>query len=115
MVWGRSDDVQTAQNGLQRRLAQRYWEIVVHAGGDTALPITLQRIRGHGHDRHMPAALLAAADLRGGGETVHLRHLAVHQDEVVRNALDGFDGFESVADDVRRKTEFLQLPHRDAL
>ena len=43
--------------------------------------------------------------------TIHLRHLAVHQDQVVGNAAQGFDCFAAVGDGVGAVAELLQLSH----
>src|SRR5258706_501875 len=54
-----------------RRLA----EVVVHAGRQAALAVALHRVRGHRHDRQVPAGdTLALADRARRLEAVHLGH-----------------------------------------
>src|SRR3989442_10702467 len=61
---------------------ERLGEVPAHPGGETALPLTAQGVRGEGDDRERPA-LRQGADAVRGGEAVHLGHLDVHEDHVV--------------------------------
>src|SRR5579872_6519799 len=54
---------------------------VVHPAGDAF--VVSQRLRGHSNDSNAAAGAFAQTYLSGGLKSVHLRHLAVHQDQVV--------------------------------
>src|SRR5439155_90774 len=45
-----------------------------------------------------------------GFVAIQLRHVAIHQHNVVRNSFQRFDGFNAIGDCVSRVTELLQLP-----
>ena len=70
-------------------LVDRLGEIVVHACSDAGLAITLHGIRRHGDDwgAREIAFFLHGADRQRGCETVHHRHLHVHQHNVKTCAL----------------------------
>ena len=57
-----------------------FGEVVVHAGGEAAFAVAEEGIGGEGDDGRLGGA---GADGGSGGEAVHLRHLAVHENEVV--------------------------------
>ncbi len=57
---------------------------------------------------------LAAADLPGGGEAIHHRHLDVHQDHVVAPRLAGLDRLMSILDRGEANAGFLQNHLEDA-
>ncbi len=46
----------------------------------------------------------APADFGGGGEAIHLRHLAVHEDDVVRPLVERVEQLEAIRDGCRRDT-----------
>ena len=54
-------------------------------------------------------------DAAGGFEAVHLGHLDVHQDDVVRQLADRFDRFEPVRGDVGAVAQRLEHEHGDLL
>src|ERR1039458_2063940 len=58
-------------------------EVVVHARRQTLLAATRQHLRGHGHNRNVPIRAFPAADFARGSVAIHLRHLAIHEDQVV--------------------------------
>ena len=60
-------------------------QVVVHPGGEAAFAVPRDGVGGQRDDRQTPAAArrLVGPDHAGGGEAVHHRHLAVHEDEVV--------------------------------
>ena len=104
---------------LQRRGellgADRLRDVVVHAGREARLAILGQRVRRHRDD--VRAALLrpALADPARGVEAVELRHLHVHQDDVVRLPLERLDRLEAVRRDVGAVAEPLEQAERDLL
>ena len=61
------------------------------------------------------AAPFHLADLRGGGEAVHLRHLAVHEHRVVAGARHRLHRFAPVVGDVHSVAQLLEDPHRHLL
>src|SRR5205807_1295604 len=70
-------------NRLEALDGHRLGDVVIHAGRQTLVSITLQGIGGHGDDGR-PACghalrTLTPANLGGCCIAVHLRHLAVHQ------------------------------------
>ncbi|MNN99495.1 hypothetical protein D3C81_2191540 [compost metagenome] len=55
--------------------------MIVHSGGQTHFLLLRQGARGHGDDgQRMPHG----PDPTGGFEAVHLRHLQIHQNEMIR-------------------------------
>src|SRR4029434_161012 len=77
--------------------AYRLGELVVHARGEALLAVALHRVRRHRHDARAIVRFTARDDAARGFEPVHLRHLNVHQHDVVDLALHAFDGFDAVA------------------
>ena len=57
----------------------RLGDVVIHADRQATLPILDQGPGGHRDNRYPRTIGLAAPDLLGGGEAVHHRHVAVHQ------------------------------------
>ena len=63
--------------------ANRFGDVIIHAGGEALLAISRHRVRGHGNDRDMRGpALLVAAYGGGGLQSVHFGHVHIHQDDV---------------------------------
>lgn len=82
---------------------KRLGQIIVHAGGETAGAIAVHRIRGQGDDGDMVAAscvTLLLPDGGGGGEAVHVRRLAIHQNKIETFSCDGFKGETPILDGV---------------
>ena len=74
----------SAQHTCVERLAQ----ITIHAGLKAPVAIPGHCVRCHGNNPQMATGgLFTRANLHGGLEPVHLRHLHVHQDEVKVAAL----------------------------
>ena len=90
-------------------------DVVVHAGVEAALAITLHRVGGHGDDDDVAIGRLAAADLFGGLVAVHHGHLAIHENEVVAIGGDHVDGFFSVGGEFDGKAEALEHARGDEL
>jgi hypothetical protein len=63
------------------------------------------RICGQRDDGNTAHRSIQLANDLGSGRAVHFRHLDVHQDEIVRDSLDGFDGLRAIGDDVDQMTE----------
>jgi hypothetical protein len=82
----------------------------LQAGGDAAA----RDVRGHRDDAR-PAARIAGADAAGGLQTVHLRHLHVHEHQVVRAAGQHLQGLRAAPRHVRAVAEPREHVPRDLL
>jgi hypothetical protein len=61
----------------------RLGQVVVHAGGQAFFGVAALGVGRHRHQRRAPAdGLLEGADVGGRFVAVHLRHAAIHQDQV---------------------------------
>jgi hypothetical protein len=81
-------------------------EIVVHPSFEARPPVLLERIRGERDDRHVRSAgHFAGANRARRGDAVHLRHVQVHQNQVVRLASDRVDRLASVLGNIGRITQ----------
>ncbi len=79
--------------------ADGFADVTVHAGLQTAFAVALHGVSGHGKDRRVSAGRrLTLADGRRRLETVHVRHLHVHEHQVEGIVLQGRDGLGAVAD-----------------
>jgi len=69
--------------------------------------VALHGVGRHGDDINGFAALglLALADLPRGFVSIHHRHLAVHQDDIIAVAPAGFQGLHPVAHDIGTVTD----------
>ncbi len=89
------------QRGRQLPDADRLADVVVHAGRETCLPILGHGVRGHRHDpdgRRRWAGPEPSRRL----QPIHLRHLDVHQHDVVATTRDGSDRLHPVVREVGR-------------
>ena len=88
-------------------------------GVEARFPVALHGVGGHGDDPDRQYAAFgwdrAGPDLPGCFEAVHLGHLDVHEDEVVRELLDGLDGLDAVRGDVGAVAHRLEDEERDLL
>ncbi len=71
---------------VQLVLIDRFGQVVVHAGLQAGFAVAGAGVGGHGHDGQVGVAGLFA-DFTGGSQTVHFRHLYIHQDQVVAGAV----------------------------
>ena len=90
-------------------------QIIVHARRQTGVAIALHGIGGHGDDHHIALARRQAADNAGGGQSVHARHLHVHEDQIVVAALDQGDRLAAIVGHVGAMAQLGQQPHRHLL
>ncbi len=58
-------------------------EIAIHPGREAGFAVAMHRIGGHGDDRDVLAARFGTPDHARGLESIHHRHLAIHQHKVV--------------------------------
>ena len=63
----------------------------------------------------MPRGRFALADRAGGLEPIHLRHLAVHEDEIVGELGEELHRFETVGRHVDPAAQLLQEANGDFL
>ena len=91
---GRKEANEHVQNRLS---ADGFGNVVVHAHGETLLPIPLHGVGGHRDDGQVTAFLRGRRllahlpDASGGLVPVHARHLAIHEDHVKRFLADALD------------------------
>ena len=86
--------------------------MTVHAHRQRGLNILGKGVGRHGDDRHFAAVRpLHGADRPGGVVTVHLRHLNIHQYDIVVSfgaVTEGIHGFVAVGDPFHQKTRHCQ-------
>ncbi len=78
---GRRAGLVTQQQGAQLLFINRFGQIVVHAGAQQLLFLPGHGVGRNGHDRRLLLVRKLANQL-AGTNTVHLRHLNIHQDQV---------------------------------
>ncbi len=95
---------------LRRREGLR--QVVIHAGCEACLAVVVRRggCQRDDRDRRLPVILLEQPDLSRGRDTIHLRHLVVHEDDRVGNPTAGLDRLDPVDDHVHPIAEHLQHP-----
>ena len=81
------------QFGGRKRLAEK----TVHASGYIGLAVFMQHVRGDGNDVGLFCERAHCAYGACGLHAIHLRHLHVHQNNIVGLSLNGFSGFASIA------------------
>ena len=89
-----------------------FGEVVVHAGGEAAFAVAEESVGGEGDDGRLGGA---GADGGSGGEAVHLRHLAVHENEVVGISFGEGYGGGTFGSDVDVATEFFEKEEGEGL
>ena len=82
--------------GLEHVGGDRLGDVVVHARRDACLAVAVHGVRRHRHDARSSHPRPAVADPAGRLEAVELRHLDVHEHEVVAGTLDRGDRLEPV-------------------
>ena len=74
-------------------MRQRFGEVIVHPRGQASRAIARHGVRGERHDHEMRPTRHRAQDPRRL-ETIHLRHLDIHEQQIERNtALNERNGF----------------------
>src|SRR4029079_11896110 len=100
-------------------LFERYGfgEIIVHACLPTLLTVSRHGVRGDGDDGKSLASVcpFVHSDHRCCLPSIHLGHLAIHQDQRVPDSSDRVDRFEPVGHDIGPVAELFQLTHHDFL
>jgi len=101
---------------VQHRRHDRLGQIVVCPGGEAALAIAFQRMRGDRDDRQVTAgAAFAFADCRDRFTAAHLGHLHVHQHQVEGRAVERLQRQPAVFSERHHVPGLRQQPHGDAL
>ena len=83
-------------------------DVVVHSRGQTLFPVVSHGVGRQGDDRDVSLKTRRRPDGPGCLITVHLRHLAVHQYEVVGDASDRGDRLLAIGHHVHAIPEFVQ-------
>ena len=73
-----------------------------------AIPVAFHSMGRHGNDRHAAAAVFSLADGSRGFQSIHSRHLHVHQDHVVAVLLGQIDRLLTIPRDLYNMTPILQ-------
>ncbi len=90
--------------------------MVVHAGAEALVAVVRHRVGSQCDDRHTLARpLLAGADLPGRLVAVHLRHRAVHEDQVEGVPRPGIERLPAVVRHRHAVALDLQDAERDLL
>src|SRR5450432_3980571 len=85
-------------------------QIIVHPRGQACIPVALECICGHRHDRNVhPGRDLGPPNGPGSVEPIELGHLAIHQNHVVRLTGGFGHGLNPVGDGMGAIAELLQL------
>ena len=96
------------ENILKLLAVNRLGDIVVHSGLATRYIDVFNRVRGQCNDRDRPmGSPLAKANFASGLVAVHLRHVAIHEDEVVTAALPRIDRGAAIGHNVDNVAKFL--------
>src|SRR5581483_5891654 len=93
----------------------RLGDVIVHAGVETEFAVALEGVGGDGDDLGLAFGRKAAANGAGGLEAVHLRHLHVHEHELVVAGGKDIEGLDAVGDGVGTVTEAFKEAKRDFL
>ena len=86
----------------------RLGDVVVHARRQTLLAATRQHLRGHRHNRNVLVRAFPAADFPRGCVAIHLRHLAIHEDQVVGQKAEHLHRLPAVRRQVRTHAELFE-------
>lgn len=118
--WRGSDVVGGALEDLHEGVdANGFADVVVHAGLEAAFAGPADGVGGHGNDMDRAAGVglvaFAFPDRASGFETVEFGQLAIHQDDIVSDMIDGLENLVSGGDGFGAKTEAIEECHGDTL
>ena len=74
----------------------------------TLLAASRQHLRGHRHNRNVLIRAFPAADLPRGCVAIHLRHLAIHEDQVVGQNAEHLYRLPAIRRQVRADAELFE-------
>lgn len=97
-----------AERLAERVRGDRFGDVVVHSGLQTAFPIAFHRVGGDRHDRHRLAAAVQRPDTAGCLKSVQPGHLAVHEDQIVAAGGECLDGLDSARRDFGLHAQLLE-------
>src|SRR5580658_6735249 len=97
------------QSGEKFCTPQRLTYIVVHTRGDTFLTITDHGVGGHRDNPPADTSSFPLADFLCDFISIHVRHLTIHQDNVVPLALEGTEHLDPVSDDICVVSKLQQI------
>jgi hypothetical protein len=103
------------ENSLEDVGLHRFADVGVHPGREAGRAVVGQGVGGQGDNFGVARRALQPAYLPRGLVAVHLGHLTIHHDRIVRSAHDGFDGLAPVAHAVDLRTQLLELKFRQLL
>src|SRR5947209_13177399 len=89
--------LQCRKVGHQLIHIEGFSNVFVHPGGQAPFPISLHGVRSQRNDRGVAAPLFCFANSRSCRETIHSRHLNIHENDVKTLACASVDGFRSIA------------------
>ena len=105
-----------SHDALEIGEAHGFCQIVVHPGSQAGVAVDRPHVCRHRDDRRMLArAQFALANFRRRLEAVHHRHVAIHEDQIVRRCRERRNGLAAVVDGHGGKTELQELFEREAL
>ena len=85
----------------------RFRDVIIHPCLDAFLAITFQRMRSHGDNWSSLSDAFQSAYFNGCSVPVHLRHLAIHEHESVRDATQGLDCLAPISHRIGAKAQLL--------
>ena len=93
----------------------RFGYEIVHTSGKAGLAVTLESVGGKGDDAWLVLLRERGTDLSGGIKAIHLRHLDVHKNKVIRTSFECAQAFEPVGDGVGAVAEVFEEAQGDFL
>ena len=100
----------TFQSGKQFIELNRFGEVLVHPGGQTALTVTVQRMRCCSNHRHMPFCSFQLANPPCNFESIDIGHLNIHQHCIEALAVEASKSFVAAGHCPCAMAVFLENP-----
>jgi hypothetical protein len=95
-------------------LRKGFAHVIVHTGSQTTFAMVIDGMRRQCHDRRIPSCTqLTFTDGLGRGETVHFRHLAIHQHQIESTGFRLHHSFATMLDGHNLATQLLQHTDRN--
>src|SRR5207302_5621578 len=94
--------------------ADRFTEVRIHAAIEAPLPVTFHGIAGHGNDRNVMASdFFALTNDSRRLETIHLRHLDIHENDVESLSMERLQRLRTIVSDLHSVPAHLEKLHRN--